>query len=588
MKMCFFVYCRLLQLGICCAAALCLVMPITGHAIEVRVGVMSPKVGPSRDAGESHDYLVSVALASHGKIVVNDQVVSITPVFIDTQSQESDAVCRDQARRLLEEKNVALIIGPVQSGCVKSVLSGNLPVPVITSLASATSLTANRNPWFFRANGNDKARLRKLWKHIDGVLTERSASQWMIIHDTTRYGDGLREDLQSILPSHKVYTLDQLNQPLARQEILQWFGRNDRNHNVFLLGITDTVINGYNLISELARQAGNQPNIFTVGSSQRLLSSNPLGIVTVGEMTLRNNGSRILEDELARMSMASAAHGFTLYPTTYQAARFIVPQAIERALQQLLAASPDFTLNAETGQRLREAIREQLENGTFSSLQPPQFVNFTNGEMSSIFDFPINKINATYVRLDRPTSDISWVEFLTEQKHVNYLESPILVTIVGHNLRGSPVTLSLVKEGKVLTRTEPLTLPDKDPQQVSFHVTTPGDYEIHSSQLAYPAHASVSVTMSPFYLVCAASALIGVLMKQKIIQMSWGNRLRVVLEGMLAGFAVAFLSTYIQYWILPVAKSDWNILNGILFGFMGGWFGPMIIKTLTSRLMPGD
>ncbi|MFC3123115.1 ABC transporter substrate-binding protein [Agaribacter flavus] len=549
----------------------------------INIGVMSPILGGSRDAGEAHELWIRTALSTQQKLVTNKGIYEINLVMKDTESRESDEYCHEQAKELVDQDNVVAIIGPVSSGCVKSVLKGGVEVPIIATLASATSLNDERSPWFFRANGYDRIRIQKLWHYVDRQTVANQNYRWFVLHGDSKYGLGLVEDLREMV--NGAVELETLNissdssqkvlSPALREALLN----NDVHHNFFILGTSDRVIRAIKEITSIAAEHPLAHSIYTVGSSFELLRHSPPSLVTVGEMQFDLSQNSRLKPELERLQEQAKNLEKSLFPTTYQAARFIVPEALRRAI--------DNTDSLGDLGNLREQIRQQLEIGEFNSLQPPKMVSFNDGNMSDVFEFPIYGIAASFASLANDKENLAWIEFYNSETEFNYLESPIKTTFIAHGLENNTVDIQLRKGNKTVQQRRILNTKDGQKQEVTFHVYTPGNYEVYSTTASFPKFAEYKVSFSPFYLICLCAAFLAVFMKQKITKMTWAYRLELLFEGGVTGLAVAFVSTYIQYSVLPFTASDWNIINGVLYGFVGGWFGPMLITSLTSRVLPG-
>jgi ABC-type branched-subunit amino acid transport system substrate-binding protein len=553
--------------------------------ITVRIGVMSPQQGSQRATGEAHDFWVKLALTPNGKIVNEQRVIRIEAVFRDTRSSESDTHCLEKAKELVEIEKVAMIIGPVSSGCVRSVLSGDLKVPIIATLASATSLTEKRNPWFFRANGYDKIRIENLWKYIDATLNRTRENKWIVAHDTSDYGMGLLSDLTSTISDSIVLTPFKIPEDdrikVFRESTITEIKAGKSFFNFFVFGTGDKVLKTLHEINQLTLENQIPHQIYTVGSSKNLLKNSPQSLVTIGEMQIEKSQGSKIKPEVSRLIQQATQRHLALHPTTYQAARFIVPEVIRRVLK----SQPSIP-KIET---LRDIIRQELEDNEFESLQPPRRIKFNKGNMSKIFEFPIYQIKPHYTKINSFEQDIGWIEYLNDAADVNFMESPLKVDLVGHQMEGEEISLSLYRDGKHLVKVKKhKILENNKPFSVPFHLYRPGSYHVISNISSYPEKSHYKVSFSPLYFICVLSAFLAVFLKQKMTQISWPYRMELLIEGALVGVAVAFISTYIQYSVLPFTSNDWNLINGVLYGFVGGWFGPLLITSLTSRVLPNN
>lgn len=550
--------------------------------ITLNIGILSPLSGHTSEYGKAHEFWIEDVFSRYARLEVNGYSIVLNPVSFNTRSMGDDRFCRDKAEELLEVHGVVVILGPVRSDCVKSVLSAGLAVPVISSLASATSLTNGNAGWFFRANGNDRRRVRKLWNHITTINHAPMEQQWIIVHDESRYGKGLRDDLEKEMVNIEPRIIE-VSRDSAREDVFaalsQVLDAPDKMQNIFLLGDTKSVVNSLMATNLITGDELRNVRIFTVGSPSQLLKAGRLGVTAVGELQMRESEGVRLGNELESALARSRNENIPFVPTTYQLARHIVPAAVARALEKV---------GAENLSALRSAVREELATGQFDSLQPPDKVSFQGGEMNDIFEFPIYQILPTFNRVDESRDAHGWVEFTTGHGNVNFLETPIQVSYIPHNLQGTLSTFTLSKKSGEDVAQQEVLFGEAKQQQLQFHTLLPGDYVVTTGATSYPAQVSFKVGFSPFYLCAIFVAVISVIIKHKFASIAWPQRIEVILEGTIIGVAIAFMSTYVQYSVVPVATSDWNLLNASMYGFLGGWFGPTIVKSLAQIAIPSE
>lgn len=582
---------------VCSVLLLAVITPssVAQHSGDVvRVGVLSPERGSLMSMARARKHWIDMAFRGN-ETVLADSPISIELIYADTRSQETDEFCADNARELLEAGAV-ILIGPVRSGCVKSVLDARLEVPFVTTLASATDLTAQGNEWFFRANINDLRRLQTLWEEVQAQRRREPVAgatvlpiENVALHEASKYGRGLAEDLLEVVRPDDVI-IQELDQEMSADEAAALLGalldqQPERQIDLFLLGSApEPAISA--MLQAIREVFYDEPRIhaiYTVGSSIELLQFSPMGVITVGEPALGEVHSSPLEAEIAQR-IQQAPENLDFYPTTYQLARFVVPRAIALAAKDVA----DLTdLGA-----MRNAIRHHLATYRFDSLQPPAQVHFSDGEMEPLFDLPVYEIAPEFRRLNAASAESGWIEYPDGALRMNFLETPMKVRVLGHQTEGSAVTLSLYRQrgedGELENtgQSAELDLADGAASTVTFHIRQPGNYSVRSNLQSYPAQFTVDAQVSPFYFICVFAALLAVLLKHKFVQISWPMRLELFVESTVAGLAVAFISTYIQYSLLPVSPLDWNLINGLLYGFIGGWFGPALITHWSDRVIP--
>jgi ABC-type branched-subunit amino acid transport system substrate-binding protein len=548
---------------------------------QLVIGVLAPQTGDSSVAGITHNYWIQQGLASKGNIY-ND-TVKITPIFIDTQSNDDN--CYQKLSEFLSRyENVAMIIGPVRSGCAKNLITNDISLPIISSLASATILTTNTeisNSWFFRANISDISRLDHFVRFIGGSREFKNNISFLIYDHETDYGLGLASDIKELISfgDDSVSTIrDGLTQVSSIRETLE---SRPTDSNVYILGGAKRVVEmATALQNEMRNGEGTVFNIFTVGMSQLYLNSSVDGLITIGEVGFRQNNSVGFESEYQRITTQANNSGHKFYPTIYSTARFIVPKALEGALSKV-------GINYQIDE-LRDAILNELKmNKQFKSLSPPDSLSFNNqGDLVGNFTFPIYELEPSFKIIDSVIVEPApWIEVISQNDIVSFLESPISISLLGHNTDGFPIKVSLKHITSEQTYEETISnLRNNEQKTVSFHVIVPGDYLISSNRDIYPSSVPIRAQFSMFYFVCGLFSMIGVLTKNK----TSFKRVPLVIgdwaQGIFFGVALAFISTYVKYSIVPVVETDWNLLNGAMYGFIGGFFGPWLLNLMAKKV----
>jgi branched-chain amino acid transport system substrate-binding protein len=120
----------------------------------IRIGVLNPTSGSFAVFGEQVNLGINLYFDGIGRMVGGTQ---IELVFADSAGDPQQAL--DQARRLIQEENVELLMGIVNSAVVPPIaeLAGQEQVPLLVTVGGAQVATGpDRNPYVFRtamANG---------------------------------------------------------------------------------------------------------------------------------------------------------------------------------------------------------------------------------------------------------------------------------------------------------------------------------------------------------------------------------------------------------------------------------------------------
>lgn len=554
-----------------------------GKSILV-VGVFSPESKASSSIGSAHHYWNQAGLEYAGNNLTEFGDYQVQIEFIDTKSEDSD--CREKYDAFLQRfKNAILILGPVRSGCIKNIHTKDVALPIISSLASATELTEVDNiksPWFFRANITDKTRLNKLISFIESKPEYKNNAPFLIYDNLSAYGKGLKNDFIDLnnIDDENVINIEAAL--LAEGSLLEKIIDNNKISNVFILGASTRAMKVANKLSDIGKSYLNKSFfLFTVGSSPNMLQSSPYGLITIGEASFKEHQSSKYRIERARISEQVIKSGNSFYPTTYASARFIAPEVIKAGLKQIKSSNKPFSIK-----RLRSYMKEILASGyEFNSLNPPDILKFDiSGNLDAEFEFPIYELEPAFKKINIDNAELPWIEILAQSKFVSFLESPVSITLFGHNTDKYNIDISLKEvDGATLYTESNITLNNGETKQVSFHVKQPGKYEFTSNRKIFPADTEVHVELTLFYFVCFISAFIGAFCKLKTFQNDDGFHYGDYIQGAIIGLILAFASTYVKYSLVPVVETDWNLLNGAMYGFIGGFFGPWIVHIVASK-----
>ena len=545
----------------------------------VHIGVLSPTSGEGSPAGHAHRFWAYEGLDNVSHIRQGGNIIMLRAVPWDTESL--DKQCSQNVDDFLKEHpSIAIIMGPLRTGCMENILDQSKhPVPIVSAMVSGTALTEKENKWFFRANVTDAERLRRLVGFIDTQDYAQQQESSILIYDrSTEFGKGLKEDFLELRPHTQSITIeDALTK--GGEELEQLV----RDANVFLLGgAKHTLAFGRHLRQNVGTEVYDSLQLYTVGSSNRLLNFRSDRVTTIGEVGFGSTNSLFARSELDRVVERGRTQDYRFYPTVYLTARHIVPEAVSSAIARIgLAFNSDI-------QKLRDAIRTELErNEGFSSLTPPRRVHFSRKhDLMGDLDFPIYRLGWEMKRANMARQDSRWLELTAYSPDVSFGESPISVNVVGHNLNGAPVKVNLRKKDGNAISTQTINQEDVE-QTITFHPSWVGNYEITSNIDFYPRGAIINADFTLFYLVCVIAAGIGVICRVKPNQPTWRLGF-TILEGMVLGVVVALLSSYVRYTIFPEVSADWNLLNAGMYGLIGGYFGPSLVSAAGSQIFNRD
>ena len=419
---------------------------------RVVVGVFSPVTGDLSDIGAAQEYLVKKGFQEAGMLIeLNGSSVRIELKTIDTKSKA------DRCRANLDNfKNNfpdgVAIIGPVQSGCVQNMLVTDPQIPIISAMSSATHLTHEIQPqWFFRANITDRERLQKLSEFVAQSKAYREKTPMLVYDSITEYGKGLMKDFLEIWGGRKkidIRTVDDfVKDTTDLKELLS-------NKNLFLLGSAEKTLSVAKKIRKYELEEKiDALKIFSVGSPSRLSEFRSERLITIGEVDFGKSNSVLVEREFKRIEQNANSAGHTFYPTIYATSRYIVYNALKDAIRKQVGDDKERTLQNLDAEGLRGLIREELEEESFPSPNPFRPFKFSpNHNLEADFDYPIYQLGWELKRLNEVSDDRRWIELIEYNRDVRFLETPAIITVVGHNLSETDVMVQLKDSGGNIIR----------------------------------------------------------------------------------------------------------------------------------------
>jgi substrate-binding family protein len=561
------------------AGLLGLLVQAAAAQTPIRVGVLSPIDG-SRTVGVDHEDTAKFAFERNRMVMGLDGVAfQLEAILANDESVADTAVA--EARKLVENEGVVAILGPVDSSSTLAVIRANLGVPVITALSSATALSdPERDRWFFRMTLTDKERMRR---YATTLLNHRSyveEPRFILYDDTSEYGKGLHTDLAAALG-------------VDEQSARPWNAVADlarvtpRPASIFVLGSS---LGALSMAREIGVHLGIQqgspgyPRLLFVGDDADLRDGAPRGSITIGEPTIVDAapGSAIakLRDEYA----AVGRRPDRFQVTTFEAANFVIPEAVSaviKAHSNTIPPLPDF----------RDALREQLENGTFSSIEVRRRISLRGGTMHDAPEPPVYELmSGMRVIEPGPATPFATVAL---PDHIGYFEGPVQMKVRLHNTNEMPAARVFRARGEGHVIVGSKVTPSGDEYVVTFYPKVPGRYQLDLGGLAAdPATPTTLVSLTPTYLIAVLAALLGsvlfgISVKDAAEKKRWRRRLVL---GVLTGCAFAVL--HFNRSLIPGGMAfptlgETPILAAFWGGLAGGWIGPTALLLVIGRLLPG-
>ena len=590
-----------------CIARLAILLTILGAipawaaGPEILIGVISP-TGAGRAIGKAHELTIQFAFDRVGPTIEANGIA--IPLRVEYLSDRGDPEAAVSAAKQLAQDGAVAILGPVDSRSTAAVVAAQLKVPVLAALSTAPSLGRPRDPWFFRLTLSDEERVRQFVETLyryDGMMP---APPLVVYDGGNPYGEGLRDALVGALgtrPGAEMSWADLVAGGAVggatREAVLAGRGFSAAGQasldptpgSVFLLGPNaDGVPIAQGIVAFLhAHGAASSPRFFFVGADDDLRAGAPEGSITVGEPTVvsaTESDAGKVQAEFARWGHASSA---TFVATAYDAARYVLPEAIADMIGSLPRSRGGELPSPEV---LRERLRQTLENLEFGSIEHWRRIGLRGGELSGAPVVPVYRITRglDLIEVAEPQPYLD----LDIQQTVGFLEGPVSMRIRPHGLEEKPSLSVLrvdVKPYEVIP-SQSRELPDGR-TEVSFYPRWPGKYRLDTKLPTDPVNASTVVSPQWGYPIALLGALLGSLLfvlgltgkKEKV------SHRRIVL-GMLTGVVLAGLAfnrSLLPQGVPVPTFGDSRDLTALWAGFAGGWFGPGVLLLLAGRLLPG-
>lgn len=546
---------------------------------EVAIGVVSPLHGRSESTGRAHEDTIRLAFQHLGEyLLVDNQAIHLRPVYRDDGGEKEESV--RVARDLVSNDRVVAILGPVNSGCTEEVMKQDLEVPVISSLSTAPSLTAETKRWFFRATIDDRERMRR---YADAISTQQLAQgETLLLYEDDPYGQGLASSLREFLHLNDA----QLKrwQDIANgsnAEITQGRGFSPEflaslpagSLSIFLLGTEQgavAIARGLDLSLPPGRPAG-ALHFFFVGGGDLLLTEAPEGSITIGEPVADT-------DELR----GDPRFLLTAYEATYYVLR--------GALRDALSSGVD----PSNVQALRERVRDALEKKGSDSTTPWRKIRFDDHHNleqpppTPVYRIALERSYRNITRVPPPP----WVQLSVPQQ-ARFLEEPVRIVLEGHEIKdGEDIELVVLDERDQIRDSTTVRLAGgKASYNFYPDYRGPGTFRVKTNHLQHPAEPAVVVRSSMDYVWAGVAALIGALLAAAGSAGSLSARR--VLVGVVTGVVLCAISSWARavpgLGSVPIPSFGTDpLVNAWASGFVGGWGGPSVIGLFGRQPPPAE
>ena len=556
---------------------------------SVAIGLIAPMTGRSARAGAAHRSSTEWGLAELRYTLAGPSGPVLVRLLPRDDHGDPSLAARE-ATDLVRRDGVVAILGPVNSASTMAVLAvPGLDVPVVSPLSTAPDLTASRNPWFFRATINDRDRMRRYAEYIDRRLGARGTA--VLVYEDDAYGRGLADALHDHLVPAPVMAatwteLGADGTPAGWMRVADGRGLADAvltrlppgPLDVFVLG-TDEGANaiGRGLDRRLRGSRGAGLRFFFVGGEQLFLAGAPDGSVTIGEPAVDDVADQFVADPSTLRVLREEPEKFLV--TSFEAARFVVPAAIERVLNDVRSLDDPVAV--------RDRLRVVLENQAFGSLVPWRKIRFVDGALQEPPTTPIFQLTRAAQRLDR-VEPPAW--FVLRVPHrTRFLEEPVRATVERFPPGDDDIEVQVLNERGDRVVSEEVRVAGGKGTFVTYPAH-PGQYHLWTSAVHVPSEARFEVRWTWDYPLAVLGAIAGCLLgAARPSALRWPLRL-------LAAAATGVALYVISSWGRGTALGDIVPLpsfhavpsvNAFLVGLVGGWGGHELLLRIV-RIVTGD
>ncbi len=573
----------------------------------LKIGIISPKGKGSSSVltGESHEESIKLAFSHLQPLQIGGLQIELELIPWDDNGSPEKAA--EGALRLAQEDQVVAMLGPVNSGSTKAVLTRlrehQIELPVISSLSTAPGLTASgsRDKNFFRLIFDDADRMGQYATFIKQEKSKEGEQFFLFLYEDSPFGEGLNQSLKDRLYTPNIVALpwsqvfqpncstsssnqnlgdpDQLRSGKCLTEDFKTLLDQSNINNVVLLGDT---AGSLSLVNEIKLSGyATSLDYFFVGSNKRLFDEAPTGALTIGDPVLDvtraltaelgNHWHKILDvfEERAKKDRAD------FIMTAYEAA-----MVLHSALRIVLKEQQSLPAINE----LRSKLLTVLETATFDSLEPWRNISFSQGELDQIPTAPIYRITRGVTREDA-IKHHPWVH-LSVSPFSPWLESPVAVQLNAYGVESGKLGVFWIDE----VTNQAYLIEDRMVQFSAgqalerFNLFKRGRYQFRMMDTPYyPILTETRLEHSLTYLISAFAALVGAILAISRQPVTLANSFVRIGLGVVTGLLLTFLSFYGQQlssWIpLPTFGNE-PIVNALVTGLIGGFFGPHFLANL--------
>jgi ABC-type branched-subunit amino acid transport system substrate-binding protein len=571
-------------------------LPLAVHAAEeVLIGVISPD--DYRAIGRAHRATIEIAKEDlNNSIRVGNGLRAVR--FVSAVDRGRARVA-DAARALVEEGVVA-ILGPVDSDSTRAIIDAGLNVPILSALSTAESLTEDRDPWFFRVTLGDRERISRYLAELrrdDGALSDRIPRPRVVIYESSSaYGSGLARELRAQLEDEIDREItwnelvgDNLQNPAGRERVRVGDGFHPEGirklhpapSTVFVLGKS----NHSGLIAQGVRtwlqrtpdESPPEPRFVLVGNDGDLRKFAPQGSWTIGEPTITSSEGTAVASLRRRFVQKTDADAGDFVVTAYEAARYVVPEALHYALGHLASGQP---LPPPT--EIRNRLREALDTRSFSSIEPWRHISFGDGAMRGAPRLPVYQLVSEF-RVRATSNQPSYIE-VKAPRQIGLLEGPLRFQVIPHAVEHFELHIKRLGTEEDDATLGPYTAPSGAIIDAEYYPTRPGTYVIRSQAPVHPNEPRSFVAPPFAYCFAIVGGLVGSLLVAR------GSKRRAPMIRVLLGIATGLILTGLHFHRDSIAFAtalpqfgESALFAGFWAGVFGGLLGPSALLLALGR-----
>lgn len=209
-----------------------------GGGGTVRVGMPMPLSGPSGEVGQAvrsvYEFLrdevvnkeqpdLDPMVLSQSAGLPNHGNAELELIFTDHRGEPAQG--RSDAERLIQDENVAMIIGAIFSGVTRVVsqLAAREQVPMVTT-STSPSLTERGLEWLWRPTPHDGIFTRSQFDFLT-ALEDPSVETAVIVHEDSDFGSSAADEQQSLADANDIDVLERIT--YTAQELSSFTSQTD-------------------------------------------------------------------------------------------------------------------------------------------------------------------------------------------------------------------------------------------------------------------------------------------------------------------------------------------------------------------------